>query len=59
MRNLVRGGKRPGAGRKALHGAPLRVVTVRLTPAQIAFLERVGAGSVTAGLRKVIDHMMR
>jgi hypothetical protein len=39
-RKVTHGGRRPGAGRKPLEGVGTQVVAVRLTPADIARVER-------------------
>lgn len=52
----TRGGTRKGAGRPPLPPGERTVkVTVWLRPAEIAKLEKLGAGSVTAGVRKLIS----
>jgi hypothetical protein len=50
-----RGGKREGAGRPPLLGERLERVMVRLTPAMIERLKRLGNGNVSAGLRALME----
>lgn len=49
------GGRRPGAGRKRPTADPLYPREVRLTMAQIAFVNRHGGGHFATGLRRLID----
>jgi len=50
------GGKRAGAGRPALtEGEKVRAITVTLSERDIAFLERIGDGNRSAGIRRLIE----
>ncbi|MBI3976807.1 MAG: hypothetical protein HY331_01350 [Chloroflexi bacterium] len=49
------GGRRAGAGRKRATDVPLHSRELRLTLAQIAFLNRYGRGNLSAGARQLID----
>lgn len=48
-----RGGKRAGAGRPSTF-LELERATVTLTPDQIVYLERLGNGNISAGIRRAI-----
>lgn len=52
------GGKREGAGRPLTYGEPLQVTTVRLTQAQIDYLQALDA-DLSASVRKIVDSAMR
>ena len=49
-----RGGKRPGAGRP-ISPNPLKTLSVRLTPEQIARLREIGEGNASEGVRRLLD----
>ena len=48
------GGARPGAGRRPRFAHPMVRKTVRLTAEEIASLERLGAGSLSEGIRAAL-----
>jgi hypothetical protein len=48
------GGKRAGAGRPSLGPAKLQRVDVRLTADDIAYLRSLGAGNLSAGVRRLV-----
>lgn len=50
-----RGGKRPGAGRPPIGDLPGKRINVYLEPHEIAILKKLGKGSVTAGIKKLIE----
>lgn len=50
-----RGGRRPGAGRKPIGEQLTLPVTVTLLPDQIAYLETVGEGNMSLGIRRLIE----
>lgn len=53
---MPQGGRRPGAGRKATDTAePLQSRTVTLRLADLGALNRLGAGNLSRGLRRLID----
>jgi len=55
-KSLNLGGRRPGAGRKALDGAQgLRRISVFLGPGHIARASAVGDGNVSLGIRKLLS----
>ena len=49
-----RGGRRPGAGRPPLGPVPRIRANVTLMPADIAYLRRLGDGSVSLGIDRLI-----
>ncbi len=51
-----RGGRRKGAGRKPLDNAgPLTITSVALTTENITKARKLGAGTVSIGVRKALD----
>ena len=54
---MPRGGARPGAGRKALDHPrePLLTYSLMLRPTDVGYLNHVGRGNLSLGLRRLID----
>jgi hypothetical protein len=54
---MARGGARPGAGRKALDQPtePLLTYSLMLRPTDVGYLNRLGHGNLSLGLRRLID----
>ncbi len=54
---MPRGGARPGAGRKALDQPrePLLTYSLMLRPTDVGYLNHVGHGNLSLGLRRLID----
>jgi hypothetical protein len=48
------GGKRKGAGRRPLGPAKLQRADVRLSTDDIAYLRALGAGNLSAGVRRLV-----
>ena len=53
-----RGGWRPGSGAKSLYGDPMVRITVRITPAQLTYLDSTYV-THSAGLRSLIEKDMK
>jgi hypothetical protein len=54
MSSKQHGGKREGAGRKSLGPAKLQRADVRLSADDIASLRALGAGNLSAGVRRLV-----
>jgi hypothetical protein len=54
MGSVKRGGIRPGAGRKPLHGQRMVRKSVVLDLATVEAAQRLGDGSLSAGLRRAV-----
>jgi hypothetical protein len=54
---MPRGGARPGAGRKALDQPkePLLTYSLMLRPSDVGYLNQLGQGNLSLGLRRLID----
>ena len=54
---MARGGARPGAGRKALDKPtePLLTYSLMLRPTDVGYLNQLGRGNLSLGLRRLID----
>jgi len=54
---MPRGGARPGAGRKALDQPrkPLLTYSLMLRPTDVGYLNQLGRGNLSLGLRRLID----
>jgi hypothetical protein len=54
---MPRGGARPGAGRKALDQPkePLLTYSLMLRPTDVGYLNQLGQGNLSLGLRRLID----
>ena len=54
---MPRGGARPGAGRKALDQPkePLLTYSLVLRPTDVGYLNKLGQGNLSLGLRRLID----
>jgi hypothetical protein len=54
---MPRGGARPGAGRKALDQPkePLLTYSLTVRPTDVGYLNKLGHGNLSLGLRRLID----
>ena len=54
---MPRGGARPGAGRKAFDQPkePLLTYSLMLRPSDVGYLNELGRGNLSLGLRRLID----
>jgi hypothetical protein len=54
---MARGGARPGAGRKALDQPtePLLTYSLMLRPTDVGYLNQLGRGNLSLGLRRLIE----
>jgi hypothetical protein len=54
---MPRGGARPGAGRKALDQPkqPLLTYSLTMRPTDVGYLNQLGQGNLSLGLRRLID----
>ncbi len=54
---MPRGGARPGAGRKALDRPtePLLTYSLMLRPTDVGYLNQLGRGNLSLGLRRLVD----
>jgi hypothetical protein len=54
---MPRGGARPGAGRKALDQPkePLLTYSLTVRPTDVGYLNMLGRGNLSLGLRRLID----
>jgi hypothetical protein len=55
MSETNHGGSRKGAGRPPLADVPGTRKNVYLLPSEIAYLKKLGNGSLTAGIKKAIE----